>query len=92
MQEVLDEKKGPHKTQAKWQEVSSRIKSRYKVDKQPDAISNKWKRKLRAKYDIDERNNKQPDRMVTCFQTSEARQEAREKKKAERSIAEDREG
>ena len=62
MQEVLDEKMGPHKTQAKWRVISSRLKRRYDIDKQPDAISNKWKRKLRAKYNIDERNHKKPDK------------------------------
>lgn len=87
MKQVLDEKSGPHKTEAKWQEISDRLRNQRNIYKRPGAVKFKWKRDLRAESGIDERIYKKPNKMRTSFQSSEARKEARKKKKAKKEAA-----
>lgn len=67
MQEVINE---GETTEKKWAIVSSRLMSRYAVDRSAGSVKNWWNRHGRAMSNIDERIVPKPDKMKTgnlCF-------------------------
>ena len=64
MEEIISE--GEHdRTEERWRVISRRLMSRYSVNRTWSAVKNWWNRCGRSDSNIDERQVKKPDRMIT---------------------------
>lgn len=75
IQERIDA--GDH-TEKKWHWIAAQLKLRYAINKTHSAIKNYWVRKLRVRYNIDERRVANPSKLVTGLQSKADRKRARE--------------
>lgn len=76
MEEVIEEEKY-HQSEEKWEIISQRLLKKYNISRSGGSVKNVWSRTLRAETGIDERINKNPDKMRTSVETSAQRRRKR---------------
>ena len=81
MEEIVSQGTPESRTERRWAMVSDRLAILYGTYRTWTSIKNYWNREGRKDSKIDERNIKQPDRMVTGVQDKQQRQWARQAKR-----------
>ncbi|KAL9125486.1 MAG: hypothetical protein Q9217_005315 [Psora testacea] len=87
MREILIECGPNSRTERRWAIVSDRLASRYSIYRTWTSVKNYWNREGRESSKIDERNVKNPARMVTGVQDKQQRKDARQAKRRRAAVS-----
>lgn len=87
MHEVMQDER-ISKTEKRWVKVGELLQQRYNVTRTATAIKNYWNREGRSTSGLDERNKKNPNKLITGVQDPEDRKALRAAKKNQAKKAE----